>query len=402
MRAKRKANFSLARWPTAIGRREMKLPASKLRERMPRGGFMSHQFRWNFIPALLIFIVCAFAAVTRAQESHAEWRFAVSGDSRNCGDVVMPGIAAGVIGHHAAFYWHLGDFRKIYDFDEDMQHEPEHLAKPLTISDYLATAWPDFIDNQLIPFGSLPVFLSLGNHETVPPKTRQELIPQIADWLDAPVIREQRLRDDPRDHLLKTYYHWIMNGIDFINLDNATPDQFDHAQMTWFEKVIARDEANAGIVTIVVGSHEALPDSISAGHSMNESPAGTDSGRRVYIDLLRVQNESHKRVYILASHSHYYMDNIFNTQYWNTHGGVLPGWIIGTAGAVRYALPEKASDARAAMTNVYGYLVATVSPEGEIRFEFEKLSESDIPVTVISRFTPEFVHWCFVENSSAH
>jgi hypothetical protein len=42
-----------------------------------------------------------------------EWRFAVSGDSRNCGDVVMPGIAAGVLKEGPAFYWHLGDFRKI-------------------------------------------------------------------------------------------------------------------------------------------------------------------------------------------------------------------------------------------------------------------------------------------------
>jgi len=36
----------------------------------------------------------------------------------------------------------------------------------------------------------------------------------------------------------------------------------------------------------------------------------------VYADLLRAQNDSHKRVYVLASHSHYYMDGIFNTEYW--------------------------------------------------------------------------------------
>ena len=366
---------------------------------------MGHSLR-RARPAILlafqISLVAALAAGIRAQDSGVVMRFAVSGDSRNCGDVVMPGIAAKVLADHAVFYWHLGDFRKISDFDEDMQHEPEHLAKPLAIIDYLALAWPDFIDNQLVPFGSLPVFLGLGNHETVPPKTRQDLIPQIADWLDAPVIREQRLRDDPNDHLLKTYYHWIMNGVDFITLDNATTDQFDHAQIAWFEKVLTRDESNPEILTIVVGMHEALPDSISAGHSMNESSAGTDSGRRVYSDLLRAQNESNKHVYILASHSHYYMDNIFNTQYCKTHGGVLPGWIIGTAGAVRYALPDKASDARAAMTNVYGYLLASVYAGGEIHFDFVKLNESDIPVTVVSRFTPEFVHWCFAENSSAH
>ena len=336
------------------------------------------------------------------QNSTIVMRFAVSGDSRDCGDVVMPAIAVKVLAQQPAFYWHLGDFRKIYDFDEDMQHEPEHLAKPMAIADYESLAWGDFIENQTVPFGSLPVFLGIGNHETTFPKTRPELIAQFADWFDAPVIREQRLRDDPLDHLLRAYYHWIENGVDFINLDNATPDQFDKAQLAWFEKVLARDEANPEIHSIVVGMHEALPESISASHSMNESAAGTDSGRRVYADLLRAQNESHKYVYVLQSHSHYYMANIFNTPYWKAHGGILPGWIIGTAGAVRYALPEKSSDASAAMTKIYGYLLASVSANGEIRFEFEKIDESDIPVTVVSRFTPEFVHWCFAENTSMH
>jgi len=69
---------------------------------------------------------------------------------------------------------------------------------------------------------------------------------------------------------------------------------------------------------------------------------------------------------------------------------------------VRYALPERSSDASAAMTKVYGYLLGSVSANGEIRFEFERINEDDIPVAVVSRFTPEFVHWCFAENSSAH
>ena len=43
------------------------------------------------------------------------WRFIVSGDSRNCGDVVMPAIAAQAIEkYQPAFYWHLGDLRAIY------------------------------------------------------------------------------------------------------------------------------------------------------------------------------------------------------------------------------------------------------------------------------------------------
>jgi hypothetical protein len=300
------------------------------------------------------------------------------------------------------FYWHLGDYRAIYNFDEDMQHQPEHLATPLNIYDYERTAWDDFIRNQIDPFGDLPVFLGIGNHDTTPPKTREQYIIQFADWLDMPKLREQRLRDDPSAHKLTTYYHWIQNGVDFISLDNATTDQFDTAQMTWFEKTLNAAEANSQIHTIVAGMHEALPESISADHSMNQSAAGTETGRRVYIDLLNAQKVAHKRVYILSSHSHYYMDGIFNTEYWRTHGGVLPGWIIGTAGAVRYALPPESKQARAAETNVYGYLLAQVHPSGEIQFTFKRLRESDVPAAIVDRYKPEFVHWCFAENSAAH
>ena len=41
------------------------------------------------------------------------WSFAVSGDSRNCGDIAMAGIAEGVLASGAKFYWHLGDFRAL-------------------------------------------------------------------------------------------------------------------------------------------------------------------------------------------------------------------------------------------------------------------------------------------------
>ena len=331
-----------------------------------------------------------------------DWTFAVSGDSRDCGDVVMPAIAAHVKEKGASFYWHLGDFRKIYDFDEDMQHQPEHVAHPMNISSYEDSAWTDFIQNQIVLFDPVPVYLGTGNHDMIPPKTREQYILEFADWLDAPELRAQRLKDDPAAHKLRTYYHWIKDGIDFIALDNATLDQFDPEQMAWFEKVFQSDYANAQIETVVVGMHEALPDSISEGHSMAQSPVGIASGRRVYADLLKLQNEAHKRVYVLASHSHYFMDGIFNTAYWRANGGVLPGWIIGTAGAVRYPLPPEAKDARAAQTKVYGFLLATVKSGGEIEFTFQQLNEADISSSVVERYTPQFVHWCFAENSSAN
>jgi hypothetical protein len=337
-----------------------------------------------------------------AQESAGgTWTFVASGDSRNCGDIVMPGIAETAKKNNAAFYWHLGDLRATAYIDEDIRHQPEHLARPLTMPEYLNLSWQDFIDSQIAPFGSIPFFVGIGNHEVVAPKTREEFLLQFADWLDSPVLQAQRLKDFQDDHLLRTYYHWIDRGVAFYFLDNASAEQIDGAQFAWFETVLEKDRMDTAVKAIVVGMHKPLPESISLAHSMNESPAGTSSGRRVYEDLLRAQNDSHKYVYVLSSHSHFYMDGIFNTDYWKKHGGVLPGWIVGTAGAVRYPLPPGSSDANGALVNVYGSLVGTVQTSGEIHFKFEELSESDIPVSVVNRYGKDFVHWCFAENSQA-
>ena len=352
--------------------------------------------------ALVAFgVLRSFAQGPPAAPTPQPWRFAVSGDSRNCGDVVMPAIAGDALARRAEFYWHLGDLRKMYGVDEDIEHEAGNRGRSLTMAEYRDLAWDDFIANQVVPFGSTPFFVGIGNHELIAPKTRDEFIAQFADWLDSPALREQRLADDPADHRLKAYNHWVDRGVDFINLDNASLDQFDAAQLAWFEALVARDSADPSIRTLVVGMHRALPESISFGHSMNESREGTESGRRVYGDLLKARAVARKNVYILASHSHYFMDGTFNTEYWRTHGGTLPGWIVGTAGAVRYPLPPGAENARAAETNVYGYLLATVAADATISFEFRHLSESDVPASVRERFTPEFVRWCFEKNSEA-
>jgi hypothetical protein len=369
----------------------------------PGQGFKKMVFRKAFPAIAIAFALASVPHPASAQQpAGGTWRFLVSGDSRNCGDVVMPGIAETARKNQAAFYWHLGDLRWTTNFDEDIQHQPEHIAKPLSITEYGNMEWNDFIESQIKPFGSIPFFLGIGNHETVPPyKTREDFILQFADWLDLPVLRAQRLKDDPSDYRVKTYFHWIDRGVAFYYLDSATAEQFDAAQLRWFERTLAKDLANPAVSTIVAGMHKALPESISAGHSMNESPTGTESGRLAYADLLRARDEAHKHVYVLASHSHYFMDGIFNTDYWKQHGGVLPGWIVGTAGAVRYELPPNSSDARIALFNVYGSLLGTVQPNGEINFEFEKLEEKDIPESVTSRYGKDFVHWCFAENTQA-
>jgi hypothetical protein len=356
--------------------------------------------RLVFAITVFSFFVVVVQGASAQQPANGAWRFVVSGDSRNCGDVVMPGIAETAKKNQAAFYWHLGDFRADYQIDEDIQHQPEHIAKPLTSEEYLSIAWQDFIDSQVAPFGSIPFYVAIGNHEIMPPgKTRESYMLQFADWLDSPKLQAQRLRDYPGDHLLRTYYHWIDRGVAFYTMDSATAEQFDAAQTAWFEYTLQRDMSDRSVTTIVVGMHKALPESISAGHSMNESPTGTDSGRRVYGDLLRAQNDAHKRVYVLASHSHYYMDGIFNTAYWRAHGGELPGWIVGTAGAQFYALPTGSADAHGALPSTYGSLVATVQPNGDIDFNFEKLAETDIPPAVRARYGQNFVHWCFTQNT---
>ncbi len=348
--------------------------------------------------AISVVVVLALTAATSASPPEASWKFAVSGDSRNCGDIVMPAIAAAVLQNGAEFYWHLGDFRAIYSFDEDLVPPAKlHLpSKPLVISDYLSSAWPDFIAHQLTPFRDLPVFLSIGNHETIPPATRDAWLIQFADWLESPPIQAERLKDNPRDRKLHAYYHWIKSNVDFISLDNASEDQFDSAQLKWLHSLIERDELSPDIQTIVVGMHAALPGSIGHSHSMSDWAQGDRSGREVYQRLWHAQESAHKRVYLLASHSHFFMQDVYQTADWKNK--VLPGWIIGTAGAVRYRIPPEAGPAQKAQTDVYGYMIGTVSADGTVSFEFQKLSVEDLLDANRGTYPDALIRWCYSEN----
>jgi len=347
--------------------------------------------------ALPLFLSASLAFAQKQPER--SWTFAVSGDSRNCGDIVMPAIVRGVQRSGARFYWHLGDFRMIYGVDEDM-------SAPLTLglhnqapalAEYQKQAWPDFIAHQILPFGALPVYLIMGNHEAVAPMNRSLWLIQFADWLETPILRAQRLKDDPLDHKLHSYYHWVERNVDFIALDNATTEQFDADQVAWLKSLLARDEAEPRIQTIVVGMHEALPGSRSSMHSMSESPQGDKSGRAAYELLWHAQAAARKRVYVLDSHSHYYMDHIFETADWQ--GKVLPGWIIGTAGAQRHKLPPETTPAQHAQTNVYGYMIATVSPDGAVSFEFRRLSLENLRASNNANAYPDaLLRWCDENN----
>ena len=343
-----------------------------------------------------VLLITGLVAVAQGQRS--TWTFAASGDSRNCGDIVMPLIAADAAKNKAEFYWHLGDLRATSDFDQDTLARRERSGvRKMSISEYHRTEWDDFIQHQVAPF-KMPMFVGIGNHETAVPKDRDQFMIQFADWLDSPVLQQQRLADDPKDRKLRSYFHWIRDGVDFIFLDNATNDQFDNAQLAWFEGVLKRDTSNPEIKTLVVGMHVPLPDSLSYAHSMSDWAQGEKTGRRIYQDLLRMRNEAHKNVYVLASHSHYLMGGIFDSQYLREHGGVLPGWIVGTAGATRYALPPAAAQAELAKTNVYGYLLGTVAADHTVRFDFHEVKEADVPANLAAQYPPEAIHECFAGN----
>jgi hypothetical protein len=331
--------------------------------------------------------------------SFAQMKFAVSGDSRNCGDVIMPLIAADAQKNGAQFYWHLGDLRAMYDIDQDMQMRA---GQPhMTITEYADAAWPDFIDNQIAAFGTMPFYIGIGNHEMYLGRTRADFVGQFADWLNTPTLQVQRLKDDPKDHRVKTYFHWIQGGVEFIYLDNATTDQFDAMQMAWFTQVLSRAETNRDVHAVVVGMHAVLPDSLAAGHSMNDWPQGAESGRKVYAQLVAFREKTKKPVYALASHSHFYVANVFNTEGNRTKKAVIPGWIVGTAGAFRYNLPPTASEADEAKTGVYGYLLATVGAQGDINFEFREAKQSDLTPAATQKFGKALLDYCFQQNKDA-
>jgi len=347
----------------------------------------------------------------------ATWRFIVSGDSRNCGDVVMPAIAAQAIERYQpSFYWHLGDLRAIYKIDEDMAAAAQKAGQNLSCESYHKSAWQDFIDHQIVPFGTTRFYLGIGNHEVIPPKTAGEFSSQFKDWLLTPrLLMERQDKEEiaaarsgacqkiaARPYLSATpYYHWVRGRIDFIYLDNSS-GVFPSDQLDWFDCILERAHNNTGISTVVVGMHEALPSSRASNHGMCDDaikdPArkkeSCESGKHVYDAL--VEFKKTKNVYVLASHSHFYMKGIFDNQ---PPGNRLDGWIVGTAGAVRYALPPGTQPGPDAIKDHYGYLVGTVKQDAKIDFDFQEVAQSEVPRGVSQQYPEALISWCFAKNS---
>src|SRR5580692_5155270 len=115
--------------------------------------------------ALLVFLGSASSLLLSAAEPAKplpSWNFVVSGDSRNCGDLIMPVIARRTKLAGARFYWHLGDLRALFEVDEDYAGLHRNEPAALSMGSYLKAAWGDFEQHQVGPFGDFPFFLGIG------------------------------------------------------------------------------------------------------------------------------------------------------------------------------------------------------------------------------------------------
>jgi hypothetical protein len=339
------------------------------------------------------------------------WYFAVSGDSRDCGDVIMPKIAASVATKAkqmpVKFYWHLGDFRAFYRIDCDLakrKNEATKCAKdydpyqaiPQDLQptpDYVNAAWQDFIDRQVLPFekAGIPFYLGIGNHELIK-RTPAEYTATFKKWLTQPAIVKQQKTDvsrkiPPRDS--QTYFHFVLNGVDFILLDNADiynqdpgthkPEPgFSDAQLTWLKAVLQADAANPKVRSVVVGMHAALPGSVSRKHAMDKTCESLCHGYQAYAYISDFK-KSGKPVLVLASHSHYIESNIYDTP--EHTNDVLSGWIIGTAGAEQYRSQIR-----------YGYLLVEVKSNGQFNPSFQEVKADPADQSSITKY-------CFEKNN---
>ncbi|MGB8509635.1 MAG: metallophosphoesterase [Pyrinomonadaceae bacterium] len=335
---------------------------------------------------------------------------AVSGDSRDCGDLIMPKVARDIADNRTQapveFYWHLGDLRAMYRIDCDMlllkypnaqcPVQPGQGPEPNAFNDYLKFAWDDYIERQIKPFGSVPFILGIGNHELIN-RTREDFECRFNKWLTQPLLASQLKKDVKRNIPtlpVSTYYHFIKNGVDFIYLDNSDNDaSFSAEQLAWLAGVLAADAKDKSVKTIIAGMHAALPQSSERGHAMDMTCNGVCTGLRAYDLLYDAQNLSapparRKHVYVFASHSHFFRENIYDTP--EHQGKVLPGWIIGTGGAEQYK--KDASE-----PIMYGYLQVEIRPDGTASTHFREVTR-DSPPLATGAGASALTTFCFEQN----
>ena len=124
----------------------------------------------------------------------------------------------------------------------------------------------------------------------------------------------------------------------------------------------------------------------------------------IYKDLVTAGRKYHKNIYVLASHAHYVANNILNTPYWQKNGeqeGIKSGWIVGTAGARFYQLPEGVpSQPKHRMANVYGYLLSTVGADSPDRLQVSRVREADIRAALAPGYRDALVQFCVEQTAN--
>jgi len=151
--------------------------------------------------ALAAATVCSGWLLQAAQNTSATqpWTFVASGDARNCGSVVMPAIADTARAAKAAFYWHLGDFRRMAGQDEDIVNLPQHLVAPLTSPQYRAMAWQGVLDRHYAQPDAGRYYLTADDAEGLvvrPQSTFDEAVPNHNGLIAQNLVRLAALAGD--------------------------------------------------------------------------------------------------------------------------------------------------------------------------------------------------------------
>ena len=121
---------------------------------------------------------------------------------------------------------------------------------------------------------------------------------------------------------------------------------------------------------------------------MDASCQGICSGRQAYDLLFRAQRlagppEKRKNVYVFSSHSHLFEANVYDTP--ELLGQVLPGWIVGTAGAQQYT-----------DSITYGYVRVDVHPDGTVTPVFRPVTRTSPPA--LAPGEEPLADFCFQSN----
>ena len=157
-----------------------------------------HSERILFETALALLLIPSIHAAD-SKDAAATWTFAVSGDSRNCGDVVMPAIAADATSTTSLSTGTLETCVRSPRPDQDFLQESESRRTSLPISPTMSTTPGTTSSKTRSNPGAM--CLSFSASATTKPHVRK---PERRLWLrftiilDRPEMQEQRLKDDPK------------------------------------------------------------------------------------------------------------------------------------------------------------------------------------------------------------